>query len=81
MKLSISTKAFIAIQTLSVLAVLSMGFAAYWSFTRSFVGFLNEQAIIRMTNAIPTLEDAYGRSEKDFPNLVKYADPASRVFP
>ena len=59
MKLSISTKAFIAIQTLSVLAVLSMGFAAYWSFTRSFVGFLNEQAIIRMTNAIPTLEDAY----------------------
>ncbi|MBN0104836.1 hypothetical protein JTL63_29475 [Pseudomonas aeruginosa] len=22
-----------------------------------------------------------GRSEKDFPNLVKYADPASRVFP
>lgn len=59
MKLSISTKAFIAIQTLSVLAVLSMGFAAYWSFTRSFVGFLNEQAVIRMTNAIPTLEDAY----------------------
>ncbi|WP_235583583.1 Wzz/FepE/Etk N-terminal domain-containing protein [Pseudomonas aeruginosa] len=23
----------------------------------------------------------YGRSEKDFLNLVKYADPASRVFP
>jgi len=25
--------------------------------------------------------DPLGRSEKDFPNLVKHADPASRVFP
>ncbi|HIE0725948.1 TPA: N-acetyltransferase family protein [Pseudomonas aeruginosa] len=30
-----------------------------------------------------TVEDMQpkGRSEKDFPNLVKYAYPASRVFP
>ncbi|HHH9694198.1 TPA: hypothetical protein ACP4BR_005477 [Pseudomonas aeruginosa] len=27
------------------------------------------------------LRNGQGRSEKDFPNLVKYADPASRVFP
>lgn len=38
------------------------------------------QTPLNKSNQLLT-KNAEGRSEKDFPNLVKYADPASRVFP
>ncbi len=37
--------------------------------------------IFMLEQLVPGWKLPKGRSEKDFPNLVKYADPASRVFP
>ncbi|TWI53675.1 two-component system sensor histidine kinase BaeS [Pseudomonas duriflava] len=59
MKLSISTKVFLVVQTLCLFVVLGMGFAAHWSFRHGFLGFLNEQAIIRLESTLPAVERAY----------------------
>lgn len=59
MRLSLSSKVFIAVQALCTFAVLGMGFAAYLSFSQGFLGYLNEQSIDRLERIVPRLERAY----------------------
>ncbi|MBX8534419.1 sensor histidine kinase efflux regulator BaeS [Pseudomonas cichorii] len=59
MKLSISTKLFIAVLASVLFVILSMGLTTGWSFARGFVGYLNEQGMQRMTPILPRLAAAY----------------------
>jgi two-component system sensor histidine kinase BaeS len=59
MKLTLSSKLFIAVQALCTFAVLSMGFAAYLSFTHGFLGYLNEQAVERLQSTLPRFEQGW----------------------
>lgn len=61
MKLSISTKLFVAVLAGVLLVILSMGLATSWSFGRGFLGYLNEQALDRMAPVLPRLASAYAR--------------------
>jgi two-component system sensor histidine kinase BaeS len=61
MKLSISTKLFVAVLAGVLLVILSMGLATSWSFGRGFLGYINEQALERMTTVVPRLANAYQR--------------------
>lgn len=61
MKLSISTKLFIAVLAGVLLVILSMGLATSWSFGRGFLGYINEQALERMAPVLPRLSSAYAR--------------------
>lgn len=61
MKLSISTKLFIAVLAGVLLVILSMGVATSWSFGRGFLGYINEQALERMAPVVPRLAAAYER--------------------
>ena len=59
MKLSISTKLFVAVLAGVLLVILSMGVATSWSFGRGFLGYINEQALERMAPVLPRLSSAY----------------------
>lgn len=61
MKLSISTKLFIAVMASVLFVILSMGVANGWSFGKGFLDYLNEQALLRMTPVLPRLASAYER--------------------
>ncbi|MBW5415230.1 ATP-binding protein [Pseudomonas sp. MAG002Y] len=61
MKISLSTKVFLAVLTLCAATVLAMGVAAYLSFTQGFLGYLNEQAVQRMESNLPRLQEAYAQ--------------------
>ncbi len=61
MKLSISTKLFVAVLAGVLLVILSMGLATSWSFGRGFLGYINEQALERMATVVPRLAGAYER--------------------
>ena len=61
MKLSISTKLFVAVLAGVLLVILSMGVATSWSFGRGFLGYINEQALERMAPVLPRLASAYAR--------------------
>jgi two-component system sensor histidine kinase BaeS len=61
MKLSISTKLFVAVSAGVLLVILSMGLATGWSFGRGFLGYINEQALERMAMVVPRLASAYAR--------------------
>ncbi|MHC8382077.1 sensor histidine kinase efflux regulator BaeS [Pseudomonas sp. LB3P14] len=61
MKLSISTKLFVAVLASVLFVILSMGLATSWSFGRGFLGYLNEQALERMAPVLPRLASAYER--------------------
>ncbi|MFJ6088688.1 MULTISPECIES: sensor histidine kinase efflux regulator BaeS [Pseudomonas] len=61
MKLSISTKLFGAVLTSVLFVILSMGLATGWSFGRGFLGYINEQALLRMEPVLPRLAAAYER--------------------
>ncbi|NVZ22588.1 ATP-binding protein [Pseudomonas costantinii] len=61
MKLSISTKLFLAVLAGVLLVILSMGLATSWSFGRGFLGYINEQALERMVPVVPRLAAAYER--------------------
>ena len=61
MKLSISTKLFIAVLAGVLLVILSMGVATSWSFGRGFLGYINEQALERMAPVLPRLVSVYER--------------------
>ena len=55
MKISITARLFLAVLAIAAFAVLAMGVAAHWSYTRGFIGYLNEQALLRMDAAVPRL--------------------------
>jgi two-component system sensor histidine kinase BaeS len=59
MKLSISTKLFLAVLASVALVILSMSLATSWSFGRGFLGYLNEQALQRMDPILPRLAKAW----------------------
>ncbi|MGF6099305.1 sensor histidine kinase efflux regulator BaeS [Pseudomonas sp. 18175] len=61
MKLSISTKLFVAVLAGVLLVILSMGVATSWSFGRGFLGYINEQALERMAPVLPRLASVYAR--------------------
>ncbi|HEX8544016.1 MAG TPA: ATP-binding protein [Pseudomonas sp.] len=61
MKLSISTKLFLAIMAGVTLVILSMSMATSWSFGRGFLGYLNEQALLRLEPILPRLERTWQR--------------------
>lgn len=59
MTTSITAKLFAAVLATAAFAVLAMGFAAHWSFERGFLGYLNEQAALRMDAMLPGVQAAY----------------------
>ncbi len=96
MKISLSAKVFLAVLALCFSAVLATTFAAYLSFARGFLGYLNEQAIDRMELILPRFRQAYAEQgswaflQKDRDqwfaltrpeNPLKATDAHSRVAP
>lgn len=61
MKLSISSKLFLAVFASVLLVIISMGMASNWSFGRGFLGYLNELAMQRVSSLVPRMTDAYQR--------------------
>jgi len=59
MKISITTKLFLAVLATTVLAVVAMGAASRWNFERGFVGYLNEQGVERLDAVLPNAIAAY----------------------
>src|SRR5690349_19570253 len=59
MKPGITAKLFIAVLATGILITLAMGIAAHISFTRGFLGYLNEQGIERAESLLPALSTAY----------------------
>jgi two-component system sensor histidine kinase BaeS len=59
MKWSISTKLFLVLVAISIATVAAMGLSARISFTRGFIGYLNEQSTAYVEAVIPRLADAY----------------------
>ncbi|CAA2108748.1 sensor histidine kinase efflux regulator BaeS [Variovorax paradoxus] len=59
MKISITTKLFLAVLATAVLAVVAMGAASRWNFERGFVGYLNEQGVERLDAVLPNAIAAY----------------------
>lgn len=61
MKLGITTKAFLAVLLVALAVLLAMGAVGRWSFTRGFVGYMDELALQRMEDVVPKFVRAYGR--------------------
>jgi two-component system sensor histidine kinase BaeS len=59
MKWSISTKLFLVLVAISIATVAAMGLSARISFTRGFIGYLNEQSTAYVDLVIPRLVEAY----------------------
>ena len=55
----ITAKLFLAVLAASIVVVLAMGVASRVSFTRGFLGYLNEQGVERMAALLPPLTEAY----------------------
>lgn len=61
MKISLSSKFFLAMLTVCAFAVLGMVFAAYLSLKYGFLGYLNQQGEERMDLVVPRIERAYAQ--------------------
>ncbi|MBM0104648.1 HAMP domain-containing protein [Steroidobacter sp. S1-65] len=59
MKWSISTKLFLVLVAISIATVAAMGVSARISFTRGFIGYLNEQSGAYADSVVPRLAEAY----------------------
>lgn len=59
MRMSISTRIFVAMLGTLALVVAIMGVATRWSFERGFLGYINAQAEARMQEVLPRLQQAY----------------------
>lgn len=59
MKWSISTKLFLVLVAISIATVTAMGLSARISFTRGFIGYLNEQSTAYVESVTPRLAEAY----------------------
>ncbi len=59
MKWSISTKLFLVLVAISIATVTAMGLSARISFTRGFIGYLNDQSTAYVESVIPRLAEAY----------------------
>jgi two-component system, OmpR family, sensor histidine kinase BaeS len=61
MKLGITTKAFLAVLLVALAVLLAMGVAGRWSFTRGFVGYMDELALQRIEDLVPRFTQTYAR--------------------
>lgn len=59
MKLSITTKLFAAVMAIALVVALAMGVAAHYNLSRGFLGYLNEQAVLRLDSAVPGVTTGY----------------------
>ncbi|KAF3996400.1 ATP-binding protein [Glaciimonas immobilis] len=59
LKMSFRLKIFSALLAMAVVVAIAMGAALRFSFTHDFLGYLNQQALQRMEDLTPSLEQAY----------------------
>lgn len=59
MRPSITTKLFAAVMAIAMVVALAMGVAAHYNLTRGFLGYLNEQAVLRLDSAVPGVTAGY----------------------
>jgi two-component system sensor histidine kinase BaeS len=62
MKLSITTKLFAAVMGIALAVAVAMGVAAHYNLARGFLGYLNEQAVLRLDAAVPGVTAGYRRN-------------------
>lgn len=62
LRLSLSTRLFLAVLAVASAAVIAAGVASHRSFQHGFLGYLNRLATERMESALPRLAAAYGRN-------------------
>jgi len=62
MRLGLTAKLFLSMLTMSAIAVLAMSIGSRISFSRGFLGYLNEQGVARIEALRPTLIAAYERN-------------------
>ena len=58
----ITAQLFLAVLSTAIFMVVAMGAAAQWSFSRGFLGYLNEAAADRLQAVRPRLEQAYAEN-------------------
>jgi two-component system sensor histidine kinase BaeS len=73
MKLSITAKLFAAVLATAMVVALAMGVAAHVNLTRGFLGYLNEQALLRLDAAVPGVTAGY-RQYGDWTFLTRKPD-------
>lgn len=73
MSLSITAKLFAAVLTTAVAVAIAMGVAAHINLSRGFLGYLNEQAVLRLDQAVPSVVAGY-RAHGSWEFLVKQPD-------
>lgn len=61
MKLRITTKVFLAVLLVALAVLLAMGLAGQWSFTRGFMGYMDELALQRVDEVVPRFGQAYAQ--------------------
>jgi len=61
MKLGITSKVFLAVLLVALAVLLAMGVAGRWSFTRGFVGYVDELALQRVEDLVPRFTQTYAR--------------------
>lgn len=59
MKLGITLRLFLAVLATNVLVAVAMGASTRYSFTRDFLGYINEQGIERIDGLVPVMATAY----------------------
>ena len=59
MRLSITAKLFAAVMAIAMVVALAMGVAANINLSRGFLGYLNEQAVLRLDSAVPAVTAGY----------------------
>lgn len=62
MKIGITSKVFLAVLLVALAVLLAMGVAGRWSFTRGFVGYMDELALQRMEDVVPRFTQAYAEN-------------------
>lgn len=61
MKIRITSKVFLAVLLVALAVLLAMGVAGRWSFTRGFVGYMDELALQRVEDLVPRFTQTYAR--------------------
>lgn len=79
MSLSITAKLFAAVLTTAVAVAIAMGVAAHINLNRGFLGYLNEQAVLRLDQAVPSVAAGY-RTHGSWEFLIKQPDLWHRLL-
>ena len=57
----LTVQLFLAVLATATLVTVAMGTATQWTFHRGFIGYLNQQAVVRMEAALPRVQAAYAQ--------------------